>query len=68
MRDVVDLMEQLIGRQIVTVTTESRVVDIPISVLDIGLAHSAMSFKPSTLLREGLGKILCHHGIQLVEQ
>lgn len=68
LRDVVDLMEQLIGRQIVTVTTESRVIDIPISVLDIGLAHSAMSFKPSTLLREGLGRTLHHHGIQLVEQ
>ena len=68
LRDVVDLMEQLIGRQIVTVTTESRVVDIPISVLDIVLAHSAMAFKPSTLLREGLRKTLLHHGIHLVEQ
>ncbi|OYY42795.1 MAG: hypothetical protein B7Y56_12495 [Gallionellales bacterium 35-53-114] len=68
LRDVVNLMEQLIGRQIVTVSTESRVVDIPISVLDIGLAQSVMSFNPTTLLWDGLGKTLLHHGIHLDEQ
>lgn len=68
LRDVVDLMEQLIGRQIAIVSMESRAVDIPISVLDIGLAHSAISFKHSTLLREGLEKTFLHHGIHLAEQ
>lgn len=68
LRDIVDLMEQLIGRQIATVSMESRAVDIPISVLDIGLAHSAISFKHATVLREGLGKTFLHHGIHLAEQ
>jgi UDP-glucose 4-epimerase len=65
LRDVVDVIAQLIGRQVETISTEPRIVDIPVSVLDIGLAQSAMSFSPTTSLRHGIGKTLCAHGLQV---
>lgn len=65
LREVVDVMEKLIGRKIVTVSTESRIVDIPVSVLDICLAKSAMSFLPRIGLSEGLAMTLQHHGFDV---
>ena len=64
LREVLDTIEQLIGRQVPTISTESRVVDIPASVMDIGLARSAMSFVPIVGLRDGLSITLRSHGLQ----
>lgn len=66
LREVVELMGQLVGRKIATISTESRVVDIPISVLDVSLARSTMSFLPFTALRAGISKTLHYHGVKLV--
>lgn len=64
LRDVVNLMGDLIGRQVETIPLDSRMNDIPISILDIGLARTTMSFKPSVQLRDGLSKTLTHHGFR----
>lgn len=61
--DVVDLINELIHRSITTVEVESRAVDIPVSILDIGLIRSRSSFSPSTSLREGLSRTLQYHGL-----
>ena len=65
LQEVVNLMVQLIGHQIVTVPTESRIMDIPSSILDVELARTAMSFVPATGLRAGLIKTLRHHGFHI---
>lgn len=65
LQEVVNLIAQLIGHKIVTVPIESRMMDIPISILDVELARSAMSFIPATGLREGLSKTLRHHGFNI---
>ncbi len=64
LREVLNSMEELLGCKIMTTPIESRQIDIPISVLDIGLVRSAMSFVPITSLREGLSKTLRHHGFR----
>lgn len=60
---VVDLIEQLIHQPVTMIEVESRAVDIPVSVLDIGLIRSCTSFTPTTSLRDGLSKTLQHHGL-----
>ncbi|MEI6756610.1 MAG: NAD-dependent epimerase/dehydratase family protein [Chlorobium sp.] len=65
LRDVISVIEKLTDKHVVIVPTESRIVDIPISVLDVKLAHSAMSFSASTCLYEGLFKTLLYHGFQV---
>ena len=61
--NVVNLIEQLIHRSVTTIEVESRTVDIPVSVLDIGIIRSCTSFRPITSLREGLSRTLQHHGL-----
>lgn len=65
LRDVVDVIAQLIGRPVETTATERRIVDIPVSVLDIALAHSVLGFVPKTGLQEGIEKTLRAHGFQI---
>jgi UDP-glucose 4-epimerase len=59
---VVDLIKQLIHQSVTMIEVESRAVDIPLSILDIGLIRSCTSFIPTTSLRDGLSKTLQHHG------
>lgn len=66
--DVIDVIEQLVGRQLEIISAEARNVDIPVSVMDIGLAHSLMKFTPIIELRDGIAKTLQSHGFQLHRQ
>jgi UDP-glucose 4-epimerase len=65
LQEVLNLMERLIGHQIATVPTESRIMDVPSSILDIELSRTAMYFVPTTGLRVGLIKTLRHHGFDI---
>ncbi len=65
LQEVLNLMERLIGQQIATVPTESRIMDIPSSILDVELARTAMYFVPTIGLRVGLIKTLRHHGFDI---
>ncbi len=67
LREVVDVIEQLLSRQVETISAEARSVDIPVSVLDIGLAHKLMGFMPAIGLREGIVRTLQSHGFRLDE-
>ncbi len=51
---VVNLLENLVGRQIPVVYTETRSIDIPQSVLDISRATKALGFVPKSSLELGL--------------
>jgi UDP-glucose 4-epimerase len=62
LREVLDMMEQIIGRSVETISSDSRVVDIPASVMDIGLAKSRMNFMPVIGLRSGVSMTLRAHG------
>lgn len=63
LQSVLDLMGRLMDSKIPTSYTESRVVDIPVSVLDARLARSAISFAPTVGLEEGLFRTLRHHHV-----
>jgi UDP-glucose 4-epimerase len=67
LREVLDVMGQLVGREVRTISADARSVDIPVSVMNIGLAHARMGFTPTIGLREGLAKTLRSHGFQLNE-
>jgi len=67
LREVVDVIEQLIGHQMEILSADARSVDIPVSVMDIGLAHSIMGFTPAIGLRKGIARTLQSHGFQINE-
>jgi UDP-glucose 4-epimerase len=52
--EVVNLIEHLTGRKLKIVDAPPRLVDIPVSVLDVALAKQAFGFAPRTSLRAGL--------------
>lgn len=58
LREVVDLIEQLSGKAILTLDELPRQVDIPVSVLDVSLAKKMLGFSPSTGLRTGITRTL----------
>lgn len=68
LREVLNLIEELIGRQVETSSSESRIVDIPASVLDVRLANEVMNFTPAVELREGISITLRFHGIQVKDR
>ncbi|HEY8096834.1 MAG TPA: NAD-dependent epimerase/dehydratase family protein, partial [Methylobacter sp.] len=65
-RQVVDLLEDLIGKTVATVSGEMRKVDIPISVLDVSMASDSLGFEPMSSLREGMIKTLQNHKIPVL--
>jgi len=67
LREVLGVMGQLVGCEVKTLEAEARSVDIPVSVMDIGLACAQMGFTPTIGLREGLAKTLLSHGFRLNE-
>lgn len=64
LRQLVDFLEELSGRALEVLDAPARLVDIPISVLDVGLARRVLNFDPATSLRCGLAQTLQHHGLQ----
>jgi UDP-glucose 4-epimerase len=65
LNEVIAMMENVLGRSLSTVRTESRFADIPASVLDITQARSVIGFEPSVSLRRGLEKTFAFHHIPL---
>jgi UDP-glucose 4-epimerase len=64
-KQVVELLEDIIGKTVMTVSREMRKVDIPISVLDVTMAHDSLGFEPISSLREGIIKTLRYHKIRV---
>lgn len=62
-KQVVELLEEIIGKTVMTVSGEMRKVDIPISVLNVSLARASLGFEPTCSLREGMIKTLQYHKI-----
>lgn len=65
LREVVDAIGQLLGRPVETISSDARPVDIPASVLNIGLASSKMGFSPMIGLSSGLRITLVSHGLEV---
>ncbi|WP_151448094.1 NAD-dependent epimerase/dehydratase family protein [Lacisediminimonas profundi] len=63
LNQVIATMEDVLGRKLNVVHTESRFVDIPESVLDISRSRNVLGLPPALSLREGLVRTLSHHGL-----
>lgn len=61
LNEIVDLLRELTGRPLPVIYAESRFVDIPKSVLDIGRAQRILGFSPTTHLKGGLAQTLVSH-------
>ena len=58
--DVVRVISELSGRELLLSHEPSRGIDIPVSVLDVSLARQALRFVPRVPLRFGIEKTLTH--------
>ncbi|MCW8899126.1 MAG: NAD-dependent epimerase/dehydratase family protein [Gammaproteobacteria bacterium] len=63
LREILNQIEKLINCEVKITPTESRQVDIPVSILDVSLMNSVMRFIPSTSFQEGLSITLTYHGL-----
>ncbi len=67
LRQVVDLIAGLIGHPVDAEVGAPRRSDIPVSVLDVGLAAREIGFAPTVPMHAGLARTLRHHGIAVME-
>jgi UDP-glucose 4-epimerase len=63
LQQVVQLVEEAIGRPVRSITADGRRADIPVSILDVTLAEQGIGFRAAVLLCDGLLRTLRHHGI-----
>ena len=68
LREVVEVIEECVGLKVKIISAEARSEDIPVSVMDIELAHSLMDFSPVIDLYKGICRTLVSHGFQLNER
>jgi UDP-glucose 4-epimerase len=61
---VIQLMSELLGYPVKTVSIESRKVDIPASVLDVSLAQRVLELGSPMDLRAGILRTLRFHGVK----
>ena len=66
LREVLEVIEGLIGRKVETNAVESRIVDIQESVLDVRLAKEVLNYSPAIELPEGIRMTLRFHGIPVL--
>jgi len=67
LHEVVEVIEECAGRKVKITSAEARSEDIPVSIMDIELAHSLMAFTPVVELHRGIARTLISHGFQLNE-
>jgi UDP-glucose 4-epimerase len=65
--EVTNLVQELSGHRLILADAPARMVDIPLSVLDIVRARTAMAFSPSTDLHEGIARTLRYHNVLLAQ-
>jgi UDP-glucose 4-epimerase len=63
LRQVVTLLEEIIGNHVLTVPGELRKTDIAESVLDVSLAQNDLTFEPQISMHDGLVRTLQYHGV-----
>lgn len=64
LQQLVVLMEEILGRPIAKIAGEARRADIPVSVLDVGLAARSLGFHPTVSMRDGLVRSFRHYAIE----
>lgn len=65
LKQVVELLEEITGNTIATISGESKKIDIALSILDVSLAQSSLNFEPQLSLYDGIVKTLRHHGVPI---
>jgi UDP-glucose 4-epimerase len=63
LQQVVQLVEEAIGRPVGTISADARRADIPVSILDVTLAEQSIGFRAAVSLGDGLLRTLRHYGI-----
>jgi UDP-glucose 4-epimerase len=63
LQQVVQVVEEAIGRPIRSITADARRADIPVSILDVTLAEQSIGFRAGVPLGDGLLRTLRHYGI-----
>lgn len=63
LQQVVQLVEEAIGRPVRSISAEARREDIPVSILDVTLAEQSIGFRAMVPLGDGLVRTLRHYGI-----
>jgi len=63
LQQVVQLVEEAIGRPVRSITADARRADIPVSILDVTLAEQSIGFRAIVPLGDGLLRTLRHYGI-----
>jgi UDP-glucose 4-epimerase len=63
LQQVVQLVEEAIGRPVKFISADARGADIPVSVLDVTLAEQSIGFRAAVPLGDGLLRTLRHYGI-----
>jgi UDP-glucose 4-epimerase len=66
LHQLVELMNEALGRPLTTISAAPRRTDIPVSVLDVRLAGETIGFRTTVSLPEGLRRTFRHHGIDTV--
>ena len=66
LNQIVSIIEELAGRSVQVVHTDSRFVDVPASILDISKERNILGKTAKTSLRTGLANTLIFHGIRVV--
>ena len=64
LKQIVELLKEITGDPVLTVSGELRKADIAESVLDISQAGCALDFGPQFSIYDGLVKTLRYHGVQ----
>lgn len=63
--DILGMIEAAIGRSIAVIQGDPRRSDIPVSVLDVGLARRELNFTPAVSIRDGIGRTLRFHHVEM---
>ncbi len=63
LKQVVELLKEITGNHVLTVSGELRKADIAESVLDVSLAQNDLTFEPQFSMYDGLVRMLRYHGV-----
>jgi UDP-glucose 4-epimerase len=63
LKQVVELLKEITGNHVLTMSGELRKADIAESVLDVSLAQNGLTFEPQFSMYDGLVRMLRYHGV-----
>lgn len=65
MAEVIDMIEELLGRPIARANVGARKTDVDVNILDIRRAREVLGWSPRTAFRDGLTRTLAAEGFAL---